>query len=134
MADKVRFNLRAIAITLTVWVSKYLTFVKRELMDAYSLLLYGFPGCGKTLLASAVAKECGLNFISVKGPELLNKYIGASEKSASSYFYLFLISCSHTYCRCEIFLNERAQRSLACFSSMSSTLLHPKGEHNQPSF
>jgi SpoVK/Ycf46/Vps4 family AAA+-type ATPase len=50
----------------------------------YSLLLYGFPGCGKTLLASAVAKECGLNFISVKGPELLNKYIGASEKSASS--------------------------------------------------
>ena len=46
-----------------------------------SLLLYGYPGCGKTLLASAVAKECGLNFISVKGPEILNKYIGASEKS-----------------------------------------------------
>ncbi|KAJ8104723.1 hypothetical protein OPT61_g10607 [Boeremia exigua] len=36
------------------------------------LLLYGFPGCGKTLLASAVAGECGLNFISVKGPEILN--------------------------------------------------------------
>jgi peroxin-1 len=50
----------------------------------YRLLLYGFPGCGKTLLASAVAKECGLNFISVKGPELLNKYIGASEKSVKS--------------------------------------------------
>src|SRR5260370_42426106 len=48
------------------------------------LLLYGFPGCGKTLLASAAAKECGLNFISIKGPELLNKYIGASEKSVSS--------------------------------------------------
>ena len=47
------------------------------------LLLYGYPGCGKTLLASAVAKECGLHFISVKGPELLNKYIGASEKSVS---------------------------------------------------
>jgi len=43
--------------------------------------LYGFPGCGKTLLASAVARECGLNFIGVKGPELLNKYIGASEQS-----------------------------------------------------
>jgi peroxin-1 len=40
------------------------------------LLLYGYPGCGKTLLASAVAGECGLNFISVKGPEILNKYIG----------------------------------------------------------
>ncbi|KIO34777.1 hypothetical protein M407DRAFT_64085, partial [Tulasnella calospora MUT 4182] len=49
-------------------------------------LLYGFPGCGKTLLASAVAKECGLNFISVKGPELLNKYIGASEKSVRDIF------------------------------------------------
>lgn len=51
-----------------------------------SLLLYGFPGCGKTLLASAVARECGLNFISVKGPELLNKYIGASEQSVRELF------------------------------------------------
>ena len=47
------------------------------------LLLFGYPGCGKTMLASAVSKECGLNFISVKGPELLNKYIGASEKAVS---------------------------------------------------
>lgn len=53
----------------------------------FRLLLYGYPGCGKTLLASAVAKECGLNFITVKGPELLNKYIGASEKSVSYYEY-----------------------------------------------
>lgn len=50
------------------------------------LLLYGFPGCGKTLLASAVAGECDLNFISVKGPEILNKYIGASEKSVRDLF------------------------------------------------
>jgi peroxin-1 len=47
------------------------------------LLLYGPPGCGKTLLASAVAKETGLNFISIKGPELLSKYIGASEQGVS---------------------------------------------------
>ncbi|KAI9744072.1 MAG: Peroxisome biosynthesis protein pex1 [Claussenomyces sp. TS43310] len=50
------------------------------------LLLYGYPGCGKTLLASAVAGECGLNFISIKGPEILNKYIGASEKSVRDLF------------------------------------------------
>ena len=50
------------------------------------LLLYGYPGCGKTLLASAVAGQCGLNFISVKGPEILNKYIGASEKSIRDLF------------------------------------------------
>jgi SpoVK/Ycf46/Vps4 family AAA+-type ATPase len=48
------------------------------------LLLYGYPGCGKTMLASAVSKECGLNFIAVKGPELLNKYIGASEQSVGT--------------------------------------------------
>jgi len=52
----------------------------------HRLLLYGYPGCGKTLLASAAAKECGLNFISIKGPELLNKYIGASEKSVRDIF------------------------------------------------
>jgi len=38
-------------------------------------MLYGPPGCGKTMLASAVAAECGLHFISVKGPEILDKYI-----------------------------------------------------------
>ncbi len=50
------------------------------------ILLYGYPGCGKTLLASAIAAECNLNFISVKGPEILNKYIGASEKSVRDLF------------------------------------------------
>ncbi|KAF0982030.1 hypothetical protein FDP41_011891 [Naegleria fowleri] len=50
------------------------------------LLIYGPPGCGKTFLASAVAKECGLNFISIKGPELLNKYIGASEQAVRDVF------------------------------------------------
>ena len=57
---------------------------KAFVLIQHRLLLYGFPGCGKTLLASAVAKECGLNFISIKGPEILNKYNGASEKSVSS--------------------------------------------------
>jgi peroxin-1 len=43
------------------------------------LLLYGPPGCGKTYIAGSIAKKFNINFISVKGPELLNKYIGASE-------------------------------------------------------
>ena len=45
------------------------------------ILLYGPPGTGKTLLAKAIATECKYNFLSVKGPELLNMYVGQSEKN-----------------------------------------------------
>ncbi|XP_031192715.1 nuclear valosin-containing protein-like isoform X3 [Mastomys coucha] len=50
------------------------------------ILLAGPPGCGKTLLAKAVANESGLNFISVKGPELLNMYVGESERAVRQVF------------------------------------------------
>ncbi|CAK4810321.1 unnamed protein product [Aphanomyces euteiches] len=50
------------------------------------ILLYGPPGTGKTLLAKAIATECNMNFISVKGPELLNMYIGESEKNVRQVF------------------------------------------------
>ena len=50
------------------------------------ILLYGPPGTGKTLLAKAVATECALNFLSVKGPELINKYVGESEKNVRDVF------------------------------------------------
>ncbi|KAK9172584.1 ATPase family associated with various cellular activities (AAA) family protein [Cryptosporidium meleagridis] len=50
------------------------------------VLLYGPPGCGKTLLAKAIAKESGANFISIRGPELLNKYVGESEKAVRTVF------------------------------------------------
>jgi ribosome biogenesis ATPase len=49
-------------------------------------LLYGPPGCGKTLLAKAIAHESGANFISVKGPELLDKYVGESERAVRQVF------------------------------------------------
>lgn len=50
------------------------------------VLLWGPPGCGKTLLAKAVAKESQANFISIRGPELLNKYVGESEKGVRDVF------------------------------------------------
>jgi AAA family ATPase len=50
------------------------------------LLLYGAPGCSKTLLARALASEAGANFISVKGGELYNKYVGESEKGVARLF------------------------------------------------
>ncbi|MCG8638162.1 MAG: CDC48 family AAA ATPase [Desulfobacterales bacterium] len=50
------------------------------------ILLSGPPGCGKTLLVKAVASESRVNFISVKGPELMSKYVGASEKGIRNLF------------------------------------------------
>ncbi|GMI33585.1 hypothetical protein TeGR_g1380, partial [Tetraparma gracilis] len=50
------------------------------------VMLYGPPGCGKTLLAKAIANESGANFISVKGPELLDKYVGESERAVRQVF------------------------------------------------
>lgn len=81
MADEVRPYIRPVSSSIAIRVGPTYSCRVSLLLIACRILLYGFPGCGKTLLASAVAKECGLNFISVKGPEILNKYIGASEKS-----------------------------------------------------
>nr|GEV13235.1 cell division control protein 48 homolog C [Tanacetum cinerariifolium] len=49
-------------------------------------LLYGPPGCEKTSIAKAVANEAGANFIHIKGPELLNKYVGESERALQTIF------------------------------------------------
>ncbi len=61
-------------------------FRSMDLEAAKGVLLYGPPGTGKTLLAKAVANEAQSNFISVKGPELLNKFVGESEKGVREVF------------------------------------------------
>ncbi len=49
-------------------------------------LMFGPPGCGKTLLAKAMANECSANFISVKGPQLLTMWFGESEANVRDVF------------------------------------------------
>lgn len=61
-------------------------FARVGIKAAAGILLWGPPGCGKTLVAKAVANESKANFISIKGPELLNKYVGESERAVRSLF------------------------------------------------
>ncbi|KAM6972481.1 peroxisomal ATPase PEX6 [Aplochiton taeniatus] len=92
--------------------------VKREILDTVQLplerpellslglrraglLLFGPPGTGKTLLAKAVATECSMTFLSVKGPELLNMYVGQSEENVREVF-----SKARAAAPCIIFFDE----------------------------
>nr|XP_021545202.1 peroxisome biogenesis factor 1 [Neomonachus schauinslandi] len=61
-------------------------FANLPIRQRTGVLLYGPPGTGKTLLGGVIARESGMNFISVKGPELLSKYIGASEQAVRDIF------------------------------------------------
>ncbi|WP_313695868.1 CDC48 family AAA ATPase [Halorarum halobium] len=61
-------------------------FEAMDMQSAKGVMMYGPPGTGKTLLAKAIANESESNFISVKGPELLNKFVGESEKGVREVF------------------------------------------------
>jgi transitional endoplasmic reticulum ATPase len=75
------------------------------------VLLYGPPGCGKTLLAQALATESGANFIVVKGPEVLSKWVGESEKAIR-----------------EIFRKAKASAPCIIFFDEIDALAKPRGE------
>eukprot|EP00795_Rhopilema_esculentum_P000633 gene633-10336_t len=69
------------------WPLKYPeAFHRMGISPPTGVLLYGPPGCSKTLLAKALATESGLNFISIKGPELFSKFLGESEKAVRELF------------------------------------------------
>jgi len=61
-------------------------FLKFGMQPSKGVLFYGPPGCGKTLLAKAIANECQANFISIKGPELLTMWFGESEANIRDIF------------------------------------------------
>ncbi|KAF7365302.1 AAA family ATPase [Mycena venus] len=62
------------------------TFLRLGVRPPKGVLLYGPPGCSKTVLARACAFESGINFIAVKGPEVLNKFVGESERTVREIF------------------------------------------------
>ena len=70
-------------------------------VQSAGILLYGPPGTGKTLVAKAVATELSMNFLSVKGPELLSMYIGESEKNVRTVF-----ETARNAAPCVIFFDE----------------------------
>merc|ERR1711950_137011 len=61
-------------------------FEKFGMQPSRGVLFYGPPGCGKTLMAKAVANECSANFVSIKGPELLTMWFGESEANVRDVF------------------------------------------------
>ncbi len=62
------------------------SFIRMGIKPAKGVLLYGPPGTGKTLMAKAVANESKANFISIKGPEIMSKWVGESEKAVRQMF------------------------------------------------
>uniref|UniRef100_A0A8C7MPY3 AFG2 AAA ATPase homolog A n=1 Tax=Oncorhynchus kisutch TaxID=8019 RepID=A0A8C7MPY3_ONCKI len=61
-------------------------FTRMGIQPPKGVLLYGPPGCSKTMIAKALANESGLNFLAIKGPELLSKYVGESERAVRELF------------------------------------------------
>ena len=76
-------------------------FKKMGIRTPKGLLLYGPPGCGKTMLAKAVATESEANFISIRGPEIFSKWVGESEKAIREIFRKARASAP-----CIIFIDE----------------------------
>ena len=76
-------------------------YARVGIKPAAGILLWGPPGCGKTLVAKAVANESKANFISIKGPELLNKYVGESERAVRQLF-----TRAKTSSPCVVFFDE----------------------------
>ena len=94
--------IKAILQEAIAWpLSQPLLFEKIGLQPPRGILLYGPPGNGKTLLVKALATESNLNFISIKGPELLSKYIGESEQGVRELF-----ARARHAAPCVIFLDE----------------------------
>ena len=81
--EEIKFQVRQ----CVEWPLKYpQKFEAMGLKPPAGIMLYGPPGCSKTMIAKALATESGLNFIAIKGPELFSKYVGDTEKAIREIF------------------------------------------------
>jgi transitional endoplasmic reticulum ATPase len=88
-------------------------FLKFGMTPSRGVLFYGPPGCGKTLLAKAIANECQANFISIKGPELLTMWFGESEANVRDVF-----DKARAAAPCVLFFDELDSIAKACGGSV----------------
>uniref|UniRef100_A0A6P7FJ83 ATPase family protein 2 homolog n=1 Tax=Diabrotica virgifera virgifera TaxID=50390 RepID=A0A6P7FJ83_DIAVI len=80
-------NLKTILKQAIEWPLKYpQSFIRLGVTPPKGVLMFGPPGCSKTLIAKALACESGLNFLSIKGPELFSKWVGESERAVREVF------------------------------------------------
>ncbi|XP_022906319.2 ATPase family gene 2 protein homolog A [Onthophagus taurus] len=80
-------NLKLVLKQAVEWPLKYPDcFVRMGITPPRGVLMFGPPGCSKTMIAKALATESGLNFISIKGPELFSKWVGESERAVREVF------------------------------------------------
>merc|ERR1711920_883137 len=91
-------------------------FEKFGMTPSRGVLFYGPPGCGKTLLAKAIANECSSNFVSIKGPELLTMWFGESEANVRDIF-----DKARTAAPCVLFFDELDSVGTARGSSAGSS-------------
>ena len=80
-------DIKALLVESVEWPLRYgMLFKKAGIRAPKGILLHGVPGSGKTLLAKALAKESEVNFIAVKGPQLMSMYVGESERGVREVF------------------------------------------------
>uniref|UniRef100_A0A7S3Q236 Peroxisomal ATPase PEX1 n=1 Tax=Chaetoceros debilis TaxID=122233 RepID=A0A7S3Q236_9STRA len=77
---------RALSDTILRPIKYRAIYEKTPISLPRGIMLFGFPGCGKSCIVPALAEECGFNLITCRGPELLDKYIGASEAKVRTLF------------------------------------------------
>ena len=105
-----------------VWAIKDPTrFQKAGISPARGIMLYGPPGCGKSMLVRALATESGANLIAVRGPEVLSKWLGDSEKAVREIF-----KKAKTSSPCIIFLDELDSIAVTRSGSIQQTRRGPE--------